>query len=304
MLVIIISCSDMFWPGGKCMKIRKSKESLKIAFYGKGGIGKSTVAANISAALAIQGYKNLHIGCDPKADSARCLVGHKIPTILQQLHGKQDGITRQDIVFRGFGGVECIEAGGPEAGIGCAGRGIITMMEELEYLELWHEQWDAIVYDVLGDVVCGGFSVPMREGYADTIYIVTSSEFMSIYAANNIMKAIRRNQDTRQIILGGLIHNRRNGESNKELVEQFALLTGTRVVADVPFSREITLAELEGKTVVEKFPDSEAARFFEKFAAFITKQPEYMPVKALGDDELEKFSKYMLALANEKYKKQ
>ncbi|MCO5385302.1 nitrogenase iron protein NifH [Desulfosporosinus sp.] len=278
------------------MNAQKERNCLRIAFYGKGGIGKSTVAANISAALAMQGLKILHIGCDPKADSARCLVGRKIPTVLQQLHTKQDGISLQDIVFLGFSGVNCIEAGGPEAGIGCAGRGIITMMEELKYLELWDEVWDAVVYDVLGDVVCGGFSVPMREGYADTIYIVTSSEFMSIYAANNIMKAISRSQGTRPVTLGGLIHNCRNGESSRAAVEQFAILTGTRVVADVPFSREIALSELEGKTVLEKFPDSQAACFFKDLAGVITENQGYRRVKALDDDELEKFSHYMLDL--------
>jgi len=278
------------------MNVHEEKDCLKIAFYGKGGIGKSTVAANISVALAMRGLKTLHIGCDPKADSTRCLVGHKIPTVLQQLQAKQLGISRQDIVFPGFGGVSCIEAGGPEAGIGCAGRGIITMMEELKYLELWDEAWDTVLYDVLGDVVCGGFSVPMREGYADTVYIVTSSEFMSVYAANNIMKAISRSQETRPVTLGGLVHNCRNPESSRTAVEQFGYLTNTRVVAEVPFSREITLAELEGKTVLEKFPDSKVASFFKDLAGVISEEQVYKPAKALEDDELEKLSHYLLDL--------
>lgn len=278
------------------MNIQKERECLKLAFYGKGGIGKSTVAANISVALAMQGRKILHIGCDPKADSTRCLVGRKIPTVLQQLQAKQLSISRQDIVFPGFGGVNCIEAGGPEAGIGCAGRGIITMMEELQYLEIWDEAWETVIYDVLGDVVCGGFSVPMRKGYADTIYIVTSSEFMSVYAANNIMKAISRSQETRPVTLGGLIHNCRNPESSREAVEQFAILTGTRVVADVPFSREIALSELEGNTVLEKFPDSKAASFFKELAGVITENQGYRPVTALEDEALEELSHYMLEL--------
>ena len=278
------------------MNPQNEKDCLKIAFYGKGGIGKSTVSANVSAALAIQGCKTLHIGCDPKADSARCLVGRKIPTVLQQLQIKPEGIDRNDIVFPGFGGVDCIEAGGPEAGIGCAGRGIITMMEELKYLELWREGWDAVIYDVLGDVVCGGFSVPMRERYADMVYIVTSAEFMSLYAANNIMKAISRNQGARSVTLGGLIHNCRTGESKREAVEQFALLTGTQVVADVPFSRDITLSELAGKTVLEKYPDSETADFFKELAGVIAKHQGQTRIKALNDDELEKFSYYMLDL--------
>jgi nitrogenase iron protein NifH len=170
------------------------------------------------------------------------------------------------------------------------------MMEELKYLEIWGEAWENVIYDVLGDVVCGGFSVPMREGYADTIYIVTSSEFMSVYAANNIMKAISRSQETRPVTLGGLIHNCRNPESSRAAVEQFAILTGTRVVADVPFSREIALSELEGKTVLEKFPDSKAACFFKDLAGVITENQGYRPVKALEEDELEKLSHYMLEL--------
>ena len=278
------------------MNAQKDRDCLKIAFYGKGGIGKSTVAANISVALSMQGFKTLHIGCDPKADSTRCLVGRRIPTVLQQLQKKQDDIDRQDIVFSGFNGVDCIEAGGPEAGIGCAGRGIITMMEELTHLELWNEGWDAVVYDVLGDVVCGGFSVPMREGYADRIYIVTSSEFMSVYAANNIMKAIGRSQGKRAVTLGGLIHNRRNGESSMEAVEHFASLTATRVLADIPLSREIALSELEGKTVLEKFPDSQAAWFFRELAGIITENQGCSRAEALNDGELEEFSQYMLDL--------
>ena len=186
--------------------------------------------------------------------------------------------------------------GGPEAGIGCAGRGIITMMEELKYLELWNEAWDVVVYDVLGDVVCGGFSVPMREGYADKIFIVTSSEFMSIYAANNIMKAITRSQESRTVTLGGLVHNCRNGDSSRAAVERFAFLTNTQIVAEIPFSREIARSELEGQTVLEKFPNSMAAYFFKELAGDITRIQGYRPAKALDDDELEKLSHDMLDL--------
>ncbi len=163
---------------------------LKIAIYGKGGIGKSTISSNLSAVFSIKGKKVLHIGCDPKGDSTRNLIGKKIPTVINQLKLKSE-LEKEDIIFKGFNGVECIEAGGPDAGKGCAGRGIVTMMEELEDLKVFEEERDIVIYDVLGDVVCGGFAVPMRESYADTIYIVTSSEFMSIYAANNIMKSIK-----------------------------------------------------------------------------------------------------------------
>ena len=135
---------------------------LKIAIYGKGGIGKSTISSNLSAIISKSGKKVLHVGCDPKGDSTRNLMGKKIPTVISILKEKNN-LNREDIIYEGFNGIECVETGGPEAGIGCAGRGIITTMEELEDLEVFDEERDVIVYDVLGDVVCGGFAVPMRE---------------------------------------------------------------------------------------------------------------------------------------------
>lgn len=290
-LVVIIEAESS-------VNMNNKHECLKIAFYGKGGIGKSTIAANVSAAFSTYGCKALHIGCDPKADSTRCLMGRKIPTVIEQLQQKAVNTTREDVVFNGFGNIACIEAGGPEAGIGCAGRGIISMMEELEYLDVWDEHWDTVVYDVLGDVVCGGFAVPMREGYADTIYIVTSSEFMALYAANNIIKAVIRSQQTQPIKLGGLIYNCRTGAASRDLVEHFASLTGTTIVAQVPFAQEITLAELEGKTAVERNPDSAVAQFFRELASTILRQQVYcQEIKALNPTELEELSQYMLELA-------
>lgn len=277
--------------------MNKRQKPLKIAFYGKGGIGKSTISANVSAAFSTYGCKALHIGCDPKADSARCLMGRKIPTVMQLLQEKAVGVEREDVVFQGFGGISCIEAGGPEAGIGCAGRGIISMKEELESLDIWEEEWDTVVYDVLGDVVCGGFSVPMREGYANTIYVVTSSEFMALYAANNIIKAVIRSQKAQPTKFGGLIFNCRTGSSNRALVEYFAELTGTRIVAQVPFAPEITLAELEGKTVVESDPDSSVTQFFKDLAGTILQDEACENIKALDNDELEALSQHMLELA-------
>lgn len=279
-------------------------EPLKIAFYGKGGIGKSTISANISAAFSTLGCRGLHIGCDPKADSARCLMGRKIPTVMQQLQKKAVDVERDDVVFQGFGGISCIEAGGPEAGVGCAGRGIISMMEELESLDVWEEKWDTVVYDVLGDVVCGGFSVPMREGYADTIYVVTSSEFMALYAANNIIKAVIRSQASQPLKFGGLIFNCRTGSSSRRLVEHFSQLTNTKIIAEVPFAREITLAELEGKTAVEKFPDSEVAIFFKELASIILKNNYSEEIRGLDNEELEELSQYMLKLAIEEKESQ
>lgn len=179
----------------------------RIAFYGKGGIGKTTLAANTAAELARQGYRVLLIGCDPKADSCMGLTGSRIPTVLEQSAALDRPLTREDILFPGGCGVSCIEAGGPAAGVGCAGMGFGIMMGELERLGILEENWDVILYDVLGDVVCSGFSVPMRSRYADRIFLVTTSSYMSLYAANNILgSALRLNGGQNPI--GGLIQNR------------------------------------------------------------------------------------------------
>ena len=170
-----------------------TKDIRKIAIYGKGGIGKSTTTSNLSAALAKKGYRVMQIGCDPKADSTKNLMGGKrIPTVLEQIKTKGEELTLEDIVFKGFGGVLCVESGGPTPGVGCAGRGIISAFEKLEELEAFETyQPDIVIYDVLGDVVCGGFAMPIRGGYAKDVYVVSSGEMMSLYAANNIASAIR-----------------------------------------------------------------------------------------------------------------
>lgn len=174
-------------------------KTRRVAFYGKGGIGKSTIASNVSALLAMQGKKVLHIGCDPKADSTRLLCKERIKTVLEVLEEK-DYPEREDLVYRSESGVWCVESGGPEAGNGCAGMGIITAMKELERIGVLEEDWDVIIYDVLGDVVCGGFSVPMRQGYVDRVYIVSSADFMSLYAANNILKGVVSYSDERNLL--------------------------------------------------------------------------------------------------------
>ena len=269
----------------------KNNRKIKIAIYGKGGIGKSTIASNLSAAFSTFGFKVLQIGCDPKADSTRNLMARRIPTVLGRLRekGYSQEYKEEDFVFYGFSNIACVEAGGPEPGVGCAGRGIISMIEALQKLGIFEKDWDVIIYDVLGDIVCGGFSVPIREGFAEAIYIVTSGEFMPIYAANNIMRGIKRFSKRGGSRLGGIIHNSRASGEELHTVEDFARLTGTRVIQSIPRSEEILKAELEMKTVIEKFPDSDISNIFRSLANEIMKNKDYRHPNPLSDEEMEEF---------------
>ncbi len=240
---------------------------LKIAIYGKGGIGKSTTS-NLSAALSDRGYRVMQIGCDPKSDSTKSLTGgRRIPTVLDQIRDKGDQVALEDLVFPGYGATLCVEAGGPTPGIGCAGRGIITAFEKLEELGAYEAyRPDVVLYDVLGDVVCGGFAMPIRGGYADHVLIVTSGEMMALYAASNIASAVANFGKRGYAKFSGLILNCRNVEGERELVERAAQEMGGRVIAEIPRDGAVQLAEAQGKTVLEALPESEMAQCYRSLA--------------------------------------
>ena len=237
---------------------------VKIAIYGKGGIGKSTTTSNLSAALSELGYRVMQIGCDPKSDSVKNLMGgRKIPTVLDKLRESVSDVALEDIVFEGFGGVLCVEAGGPTPGIGCAGRGIITAFEKLEELNAYEiYKPDIVLYDVLGDVVCGGFAMPIRQGYADHVFIVTSGEMMALYAASNIAQAVKNFGSRGYARYAGVILNSRNVANEVKVVEEALKEIGGEIVQVVPRDGLVQQAENQGKTVVEAFPESDMAQCY------------------------------------------
>ena len=246
---------------------------MKLAFYGKGGIGKSTAVSNLAAVFSSMGLRVMQIGCDPKADSTIShLSGFKIPAVLDVIRERNNDFSLDDVIFQGDDGVFCVEAGGPVPGLGCAGRGIVAALEKLEEKEAFHIYHpDIVLYDVLGDVVCGGFTMPMRKGYADRVYILTSGEKMSVYAAANIAMAVENFRGRGYASLGGLILNHRNGDGEslpvKELAEEFH----TEITGEISLSPEIRLAEKENCTVVSAYPDSAASKQFRILAENILK---------------------------------
>ncbi len=263
------------------------KKVKTIAIYGKGGIGKSTTTSNISAALAASGLKVMQIGCDPKSDSTTTLRGGGyIPTILDTLREKKN-VKANEVVFEGFAGIYCVEAGGPAPGVGCAGRGIITSVELLKQLRVFDElDLDIVVYDVLGDVVCGGFAVPVREGIADHVFTVSSSDFMAIYAANNLFKGIQKYSNNGGALLGGVIANSMNSQYHRAIIDDFVEHTKTQVVEYVPRSITVTQSELQGKTTIEAFPDSEQAKVYNELAQRIYNHTDSKVPAPLNDKEL------------------
>jgi nitrogenase iron protein NifH len=264
----------------------------QIAIYGKGGIGKSTTTSNIAAALAETGYRVIQIGCDPKSDSTNTLRGgYYLSTVLDSIRDGEQ-VRLSDISVVGFAGVLCIEAGGPVPGVGCAGRGINAAVSLLQDLNLYSEfNPDFVLYDVLGDVVCGGFAVPIREGLADKVYVVSSSDFMAIYAANNLFKAINKYAATGGAQLGGIIANGLTTSYAQNLVDDFASRTGTIVTQYIPRSSVVTQSELYGKTVIEANPQSVHANLYRELAKRIAEETETIIPKPLNVTELREWAR-------------
>lgn len=265
-----------------------SKEIRQIAIYGKGGIGKSTTTQNLTAGLAESGKKVMVVGCDPKADSTRLLLGTLAQrTVLDTLRETGDDVELGSIMRTGFGGIKCVESGGPEPGVGCAGRGIITSIGLLEQLGAYTDDLDYVFYDVLGDVVCGGFAMPIREGKAKEIYIVASGEMMALYAANNIAKGIAKFAQKGGVRLGGIICNSRNVDREIDLLRAFSAELGTQLIYFVPRDNVVQRAEINRKTVIEYEPHSKQADEYRNLAKAIDQNTHFSIPKPMSQERLE-----------------
>ncbi len=262
----------------------------KIAIYGKGGIGKSTTTQNTVAGLSMMGRKVMVVGCDPKADSTRLLLGGLAQkSVLDSLREEGEDVELEDIRKLGYGETWCVESGGPEPGVGCAGRGIITAINMLENLGAYEESegLDYAFYDVLGDVVCGGFAMPIRDGKAEEIYIVCSGEMMAMYAANNICKGVMKFAQSGSVRLGGIICNSRNVDNEKEMIEELAKKLGTHMIYYVPRDNDVQRAEINRKTVIEWNPEVPQADIYRNLAKAIDENKRFTIPTPLEIEELE-----------------
>jgi len=260
----------------------------QVAIYGKGGIGKSTTTQNLTAALAEMGKDIMIVGCDPKADSTRLILnGLAQKTVLDTLREEGEDIELEEILKKGYAGIRCVESGGPEPGVGCAGRGIITSINLLEQLGAYTEDLDYVFYDVLGDVVCGGFAMPIREGKAEEIYIVASGEMMAMYAANNICKGIKKYANTGGTRLGGIICNSRNVDNELEMLQAFTKELGTQLIHFVPRDNMVQRAEINKKTVIHFDPTLEQAQEYRTLAKAIDDNDMFVIPEPMAQDRLE-----------------
>ncbi len=260
----------------------------QIAFYGKGGIGKSTTIANVSSVMAAMKLKVLQVGCDPKHDSSRPFWKGTPPKNIIDLLREGRGDPRpSEYIACSTSGVHFMEAGGPEPGVGCAGRGILKMFELLEEAKVLQSGYDAVLYDVLGDVVCGGFAAPLRAGYAREVYVVLSGEFMAMYAANNICRGIATYAQRRSVRLGGFVLNRRNVPGEVEVVTEFARTVGSHVVTIVPRDNVVSEAEQMRRTVAEAFPDSPQAQVYRDLTQSLLEAKHLVIPAPLSDEDLE-----------------
>ena len=263
----------------------------QIAIYGKGGIGKSTTTQNLVAGLAEAGYKCMIVGCDPKADSTRLILNRKAQNTVMDLareRGSVEDLEIGEVLLTGYRGIRCAESGGPEPGVGCAGRGVITAINFLEENGAYEADTDFIFYDVLGDVVCGGFAMPIREGKAKEIYIVTSGEMMAMYAANNISRGILKYAQSGGVRLGGLICNSRKTDKEYELISELASKLSTQMIHFVPRDNEVQRAELRRKTVIEYSPEHAQADEYRVLAKKIAENKNFVIPTPISMDELER----------------
>nr|WP_319516620.1 nitrogenase iron protein [uncultured Cohaesibacter sp.] len=260
------------------------------AIYGKGGIGKSTTTQNLVAGLAELGKKVMIVGCDPKADSTRLILHAKAQTTIMHLAaeaGSVEDLELDDVLKVGFGDIKCVESGGPEPGVGCAGRGVITAINFLEEEGAYEDDMDFVFYDVLGDVVCGGFAMPIRENKAQEIYIVCSGEMMAMYAANNISKGIVKYANSGSVRLAGLICNSRNTDREDELIEALAAKLGTRMIHFVPRDNVVQHAEIRRMTVIEYDPKAKQAQEYRDLAQKIIDNDRFVIPEPISMDDLE-----------------
>jgi nitrogenase iron protein NifH len=270
------------------MEDMKMGEIRQVAIYGKGGIGKSTTTQNLTAGLVELGKQVMVVGCDPKADSTRLLLGGLAQrTVLDTLREEGEEVELDSILKKGYKGTKCVESGGPEPGVGCAGRGIITSIGLLERLGAYTEDLDYVFYDVLGDVVCGGFAMPIREGKAKEIYIVASGEMMALYAANNIAKGIQKYAKKGGVRLGGIICNSRNVDREIDLLRAFSKELGTQLIYFVPRDNIVQRAEIRKQTVIEHKPESKQAEEYRELARAIENNKHFVIPTPMSQERLE-----------------